>query len=111
MTLHYYIRNNHVPGFTFLEFLVDALPSTSLLKAILGLQKIPSTCFHVITDCLLITVESKHSNYCYFFNLNSLYATLNSHLQERTVTRKRNTKRLKHTGNPFKKNLHTKGVC
>ena len=27
------------------------------------------------------------------------------------VTRKRNTKRLKHTGNLFKKNLLIKGVC
>ena len=46
----------------------------------------------------------------FFFNWDSLHASLNSHTRH-GVTRKRKTKRLSHTGNLFRKNLQLKDVC
>ena len=48
--------------------------------------------------------RSKHSVNTIFFNWDSLHARLNSHYKH-GVTRKRSTKRLKHTGNLFRKNI------
>ena len=47
------------------------------------------------------------------FDWDSLHARLNSHYKASgwSVTRKRSTKRLKHTGNLFIKNLQLRGVC
>ena len=44
------------------------------------------------------------------FNWDSLHARLNSHYKA-GVTRKRITKRLKHTGNLFRKNPQLKDDC
>ena len=45
-----------------------------------------------------------------FFYLDSIHARLNSHYEAWSY-KTRSTKRLKHTGNLFRKNLQIKGVC
>ena len=45
-----------------------------------------------------------------FFNWDSLHARLDSTMRH-GVTRTRSTKRLKHTGHLFRKNLQLKGIC
>ena len=45
-----------------------------------------------------------------FFNWDSLHARLNSH-HEAWKNKKKRTKRLKHKGNMFRKNLQLKDVC
>ena len=47
----------------------------------------------------------------FFFNWDSLHARLKSHSTIHGVTRKGNTKRLRHTGYLFRKNLQWKCVC
>ena len=46
----------------------------------------------------------------FFFNCDSLHATLNSHTRH-GVTRKKSTKRLQLIENLFRKNLQLKDVC
>ena len=46
----------------------------------------------------------------FFFNWDSLHARLNSH-HEAWKNKKKRTKRLKHKGNMFRKNLQLKDVC
>ena len=46
----------------------------------------------------------------FFFLMDLLHARLNSQYKAR-VTRKTSTKKLKHTGNRFRKNLQLIGVC
>ena len=50
------------------------------------------------------------SFFFFFLNWDSPYARLNSHYEAWSY-KKRSTKRLKHTGNLFRKNLQLKDVC
>ena len=46
----------------------------------------------------------------FFLNWDSLHAKLNSHYEAWSYKKKRSTKRLKHTGNQFRKNLQLKDI-
>ena len=61
-------------------------------------------------DIFKLSASAADSFIYLFFNWVSLHARLNSHY-EHGDTRKRNTKRLKHTGNQFRKNLQLKDIC
>ena len=64
---------------------------------------------NIVDSVKLCQIIFKCSTF-FFFNWDSLHARLNSHYRH-GVTRKRNTKRLRPTGNLFRKNLQLKDVC
>ena len=60
---------------------------------------------------LVLIVSCIFRTLVFLFNLDSLHARQKSHYKRHGVTRKRSTKRLKHDGNQFRKNLQLKDVC